>query len=592
VPAASAQAGWFSAQPIDGPSADVVSVGNVDLARDGTGAVSYIKNGDGVPQAWVSRIFGGGWQTPERVSFTPGTVTEVKAAAGDGNRLAIGWIADGNVYVSVSPGGDTPGGFAPAVQVGGPNAKSLDLDLGVNGAAYAIWEESGNVVAARLQDSTWTRVAQPLDIDINAEAGTGLLRPKVAVSAEGYAVATWGEVAADGSTHVWGRRITGMTLSLVPQDITLPGGNADSPDIDIEDDGSYAWIVFREDVGGTSHTIGRRLVGSQYEAPEFIDGGLPSSEPKVDMSGVGRGYAVAQTPAGGQIVGSWLDHDHMQTPFRLDSIDGSADAKPEVASTDQVDSAVAWRLTTADGNSVARARYHDGEDPNGAFGGELTVSRGDLGPIADPGVFIAADRSGDAAVAMVQGTIGARALTIATYDRPPGAPFIDSTEAYKRKTRPELRWRPGNDPWGVQTFKVYMDGVVIGQTTNSTLVPATPLTTGKHTWQVESVDRAGQSSRSRVRTLKIDATPPTLTVKVTGKRAAGQSVKVTVKAKDVGGSGLDHVTVDYGDKSATTQTATTRHRYKKRGSFTLKVAAVDKAGNVTRKETKLRIKKS
>ena len=211
--------------------------------------------------------------------------------------------------------------------------------------------------------------------------------------------------------------------------------------------------------------------------------------------------------------------------------------------------------------------------------------------MVDPGVSISADRSGDVAVAMVQGTPGAKTLAVAIYDRPPGAPFIDETEAYKRKTRPELRWRPGNDPWGAQTFRIFMDGVQIGQTTASTLVPATPLTTGKHTWQVESVDRAGQIARSRVRTLKIDATPPTLKVKVSGKRAAGKALKISVTAKDAGGSGLDHVTVNYGDKSATTQTRTTRHRYK-RGKFTLKVAAVDKAGNVTRKQTKLTIKKS
>jgi hypothetical protein len=192
---------------------------------------------------------------------------------------------------------------------------------------------------------------------------------------------------------------------------------------------------------------------------------------------------------------------------------------------------------------------------------------------------------------MVQGTPGARTLSVAIYDRPPGTPFIDETEAYKRKTRPELRWRPGNDPWGVQTFRIYMDGVQIGQTTATTLVPATPLTTGKHTWQVEAVDRAGQSARSRVRTLKIDATAPTVSVKVSGKRAAGKSLKIAVTARDAGGSGLDHVTVDYGDKSATSQSRTTRHRYR-RGKFTLKVAAVDRAGNVTRKQTKLTIKQS
>jgi hypothetical protein len=52
---------------------------------------------------------------------------------------------------------------------------------------------------------------------------------------------------------------------------------------------------------------------------------------------------------------------------------------------------------------------------------------------------------------------------------------------------------------------------------------------------------------------------------------------------------MHHVTVDYGDRSPKSRTATTRHRYK-RGRFTLKVAAVDNAGNVTRKQVKLRIR--
>jgi hypothetical protein len=306
------------------------------------------------------------------------------------------------------------------------------------------------------------------------------------------------------------------------------------------------------------------------------------------MSGAGRGHAVAQAYDGAQVFGSWLDHDHFQTPGRLDSLGSSIPTKPEIASTDRNDIATAWRMGFADGNSVARARFKGEGEP---FGGEVTVSRGDLGPVADPGVFIGGDRVGDFAVAMVQGNLGARALTVAIFDRPPGAPFIESSQAYKRKTRPELRWRPGLELWGVQTYRVYMDGVMIGQTTNDTLVPATPLAAGKHTWQVEAVDRSGQSARSRVRTLKIDSIPPTLKVSVSGKRVAGKPLKITVKATDKGGAAMDHITVDYGDHSKTSQSTKTTHRYK-RGKFTLKVAAVDKAGNVTRKEVKLRIKKS
>src|SRR2546425_525069 len=82
---------------------------------------------------------------------------------------------------------------ADVVQVGGPGARSVDVDLGVNDAAYAVWQQLGDVRAARLMDATWTDLASPIDINPADDAGTGASRPKVAVSAEGYAVATWGE---------------------------------------------------------------------------------------------------------------------------------------------------------------------------------------------------------------------------------------------------------------------------------------------------------------------------------------------------------------------------------------------------------------
>jgi hypothetical protein len=582
VPAASAHAGWMPPVVLDGPNAEVQEVGNVDLARDGTGGVGYIRAG----RAHVVRIADGAWRAPEQVDFGPGDTTEVKVAAGDGHRLAMAWISGGTVYATVSPGGAGPGGFAPAVALGGPGAEDIDIDLGVNGAAYVVFQEAGNVIAARLQDTTWTRVAEPLDVVPAHEAGTGVMRPRVAVSAEGYAVATWGERTADGLSHLIGRRITGLNLSRFPQDLTLPGGNADSPDIDIEDDGSFAWIVFRQDQGPVSRTVGRRLIGSLYEAPEFIDGGVPSAEPAVDMSGAGRGHSVSGT--GNMIMGSWLDHDHFQPAARLDGIDGVSTNGPVVATGDRNDIAAAWRVTSPDGNAIARARFKSDGEP---FGGELTVSRPDLGPVADPGVFIGGDRVGDFAVAMVQGSPGARALTVAVYDRPPTAPFIESSQTYKRKTRPELRWRPGLELWGAQTYRVYVDGAQIGQTQNTRLVPSTPLTTGKHTWQVEAVDRAGQVTRSRLRTLRIDATKPTLKVSVTGRRVAGAGLKIRVRVSDRGGSKLDHITVNYGDKSRTSRSRSTVHRYK-RGTYRLRVAAVDKAGNVARKEVRLRIKAS
>jgi hypothetical protein len=578
-PAAGANAAWFPAQAVDGPNADVVEVGGVDLARDGTGAVVYLRRDGGVPHVFVSRLFGGVWQSPVRVDPGLGPASEAKVAVGDGNRIAVAWVSEGNVYGVSTPTSATPAPFSGVSQIGGPGAKSVDVDLGVNDAAYAVWQQGGDVLAARLQDAAWSALPAPVDINQADQSGTGALRPRVAVSAEGYAVATWGEIT--DRARVYARRLTGLNLSQYPQQVSqdADGGAADSPDIDIEDDGSFAWVVYRQDTAGGSRSFARRLVGSQFEPMSPIDGGVPTTDPKIDMSGRGAGEAVAQTFDNG-VMGSLLDRDVFETAFLLGS--SPTPSKPEVAASDRGNLAIAWRS-----GPEAHARVKPYREP---FEGDAVVSNPALGPVADPGVFIGGDRVGDFAVAMVQGTEGAKALTIAVFDDPPTSPYIGKAEAYKRKTRPELRWRPGTDLWGEQTYRVFMDGVQIGQTKASSFVPATPLKTGRHQWYVQAVDLRGQTAQSRERTMKLDATAPTLSVRVDGKRARGSTLKIRVVAKDRGGSGLDHTTIDFGDRSATTRSRKVTHRYRA-GTFTLKVAAVDKAGNVKRKEVKLRIKK-
>jgi hypothetical protein len=310
-----------------------------------------------------------------------------------------------------------------------------------------------------------------------------------------------------------------------------------------------------------------------------IDGGIQSGEPRIDMNGRGAGEAVAQA-IDNSVVGSLLDRDVFEPAYVFGA--SSTPSKPEVAGTDRGNLAIAWRS-----GFDAVAAFKPYREP---LAGAVTVSNPAYGPVNDPGVYIGGDRVGDFAVAMVQGADGAKALTVAVYDDPPTSPYIGLAEAFKRKTRPELKWRAGTDLWGEQTYRVFMDGVQIGQTKASSLVPATPLKTGRHKWFVEAVDLRGQTSRSRERTMKLDATAPTLSVRVDGKRARGQALKIRVTVSDQGGSGLDHTTIDFGDHSSTSRSRKVSHRYRA-GKFTLKVAAVDKAGNVTRKEVKLRIRK-
>src|SRR5439155_11029894 len=121
-----------------------------------------------------------------------------------------------------------------------------------------------------------------LDVDASQPAGdTASRRPVVAVSADGTGIAAWGERnATDGRDHVYARRLFNASISTAPQDLTLSdyqghaAGDASLPDVDIEDDSSYAWVVFRQTLDGTPRAVARRLVGSALPDPS-LDAPVP-----------------------------------------------------------------------------------------------------------------------------------------------------------------------------------------------------------------------------------------------------------------------------------------------------------------------------
>jgi PKD domain len=574
--APSAQAVWFGADAVDGP-ADIRSVADADLARDGDGGVVYLKVEGGAPQAFLARMTDGAWQPPERLSSGP-EVTEAAVTATAGGRLAIAYVAAGNVFATVIPAaGQAP---APPVQIGGGGASHVAVDMGINNAAYAVWAQGGDIRAARLEGTTWTPLGAPLDIDPARTAAT----PRVAVSAEGNAVAVWSEAGADGRNHVYERRLTGLNLSTFPQDLTLDsfeggqGGSADSPDIDVEDDGSFAWAAFRQDIGGRSRTIARRLLGSQFEAPAALDGGQASTAPRIDFAGKGIGGAVAESLDNG-VLGGYLDKfDAFQPATRIDSAPGASAPQPVVATSERGDVYAAW---AHDGSVQARRKNgEDGWEP------EFQAANPGFGTVAPGPVGIGADRSGNVIVAMVQGDSGARRLSAAVYDRLPGVPVILKTIKYRAR-RPTLRWAAGSENWGVQTFTLLIDGKAVGRTTHTTLKSSRPFGKGTHRYQVTTTDRRGQIAFSRVRTFRVDAGLPSLSLRVssTGRR----TIRVRAVAADRGPAGIDRVIVEFGDGKRSRH-RTVGHRYRKRGRYTVRVRAYDKAGNVTVKSKRVRVR--
>jgi hypothetical protein len=588
--APAAQAAWFAGEPIDGPGPDVLSVGDVDLARDGTGALAYLKREGGVPHVFVSRMLDGAWQAPERADpGLAGAASAVTVAAGDSRRLAVAFVSDGALYGTFTPGGGQTAPFAPPqpLAAGSPAVPVTDphADLGINGTAYVAFTAAGDVRAVRLQDAAWEAVPAALDVDPAQLAGQGAGRPRIAVSAEGNAVATWAEDAPDGRRRVYGRRVTGLVPSSAPQEISLadlggvPGGAADSPDLDVEDDGSFAWVVWRQDFGGSTRAIARRLVGSLFEAPVAIDGGQPAEAPRFEMNGRGVGVSVAQG-AGGTVAGGLIDLTDAFTAFpRLDA--GGQASAPVVAIAERRQTAVAWAKAGG-----VEARFKPDEKSFEAITG---VAAPELGVVSGSPQISGSGR-GDFAVAFMQGAPDAARIVAAVYDRPPGAPAGRSSTSYQRRSRPRLAWGAGADLWGAQRFNVVIDGAPVGVADRSPFQVPAPLADGRHRWRVEAVDRRGQVTRMRDRLLRIDATPPRATLRVRGRRARNRTLDFRVSVRDGrGGSGVRTVSVDYGDRTPKSTRPSSKHRYRRRGTFTVRVRVTDRARNAATTTTRLRI---
>src|SRR5918999_4126291 len=83
-----AHAGWFPAEPLDGP-ADVETVA-VDIGREDTGGLAYLKRDAGGARIWLSTMRAGAWSAPAPVSG-PGA-TDAAVAPRPGRPGAGGWI--------------------------------------------------------------------------------------------------------------------------------------------------------------------------------------------------------------------------------------------------------------------------------------------------------------------------------------------------------------------------------------------------------------------------------------------------------------------------------------------------------------------
>jgi hypothetical protein len=287
-------------------------------------------------------------------------------------------------------------------------------------------------------------------------------------------------------------------------------------------------------------------------------------------------------------------------PGRLDGQGGATEAELALSTSDSQGVTAAWRRDEGGGASAVIGRFRP---PTAAWEPEVELSRRELGPVAPGSLHASGNQNGDTAVAMLQGTGADQRVVVAAYDLPPGRAFPHP--GWVREAQPVLRWSGGADLWGLQGFQVILDGVAVGGLTGATSVQApAPLPDGNHTVQVITVDRRGQATPSKVRTVRVDTVPPTAAVRVTGKRRKGRKVRVTVEAADAG-SGIRSIVIDYGERTRRRREAVidygrrirpgreavTRYAYKRRGRYQVVASVTDVAGHVTTAALPLRIRR-
>jgi hypothetical protein len=616
---APARAALFTGDPVVGPTPALHTLDGIDLAPDGSGAIVYLMDDGGVPHVFVNRFVNGVWSAPERLDADLGSAADQAAvAAGDGGRVIVVFANAGNVYAATRA--DAGSGWGRQTLWSGGGASDPAVDLSVNGKAYAAFTAPGagghDVRGAYAHDAgPWTVIGAPLDADAGNDAGAGSARPRVAASADGVAVAVWGEAG-----HVFARRLQGARPSVVAVDalagLVLEGvqaAAADLPVVSTQDDDSFTGVALRAtfDLGGgnvRTRAVFHRLRGSRFETPVSVDAaplgsGQDSGPPRIATVGTGQGLVVAGDLTTNATSALQLLFDVEPAPplLPIDSLVANSApgfAVPATATARKM--LVAWQVTPLGGVPEIHARYRDGGD----FEPEQAISRGDLGPTAAAdGLFAAGDDAGDIAVAYLQDVPGqGRAIAVATVDQPPGRFAVERIVGFQRSDRPTLSWTTSRETWG-RYFRVVIDGVEVGVTGRRSFRPSAPLAQGAHTWQVIALDHRGQQYAARPSSVKIDSIPAFVKARISGPRRAEATLRLAVQATDtptgtarkavgVLTSGVAQIVVDWGDRTPRLLIRRgAQHAYARPGRYTVRVLVTDRAGNRSTLRQKLRIAK-
>ena len=585
----------------------------MSMARDGTGALVYLKDVLGVPHVFVSRLAGGVFTAP--VQADPGLLgasSKPVIASGPGGLLLLAFVNGGTLYVDQAATSTSPLSAPAALFTG---AASPSISISNSGKAYLAFTDTGgagggDVRAAYYFQGQWALESVPLDANPADAAGTGAGRADVIAAGDGVGIVIWGE-----GGHIYTRRVVKTTPSAVVEQADPPSFagwsevSAGLPSISAGGDSTYASVTFREQLTNGSAVQSRvlmnRLHAAQYDGASAGDGagtGGPegADQPQTAVTEYGAGFVTSETDQTHQLYTTTVgSNDVTGQTERVDSLPNSDPPDAVPATAGLVSNLIAWQQTPGEaGTAEIRVRYAaDGSD----MGPEQVVSSPSLGATeADEGLVAAGDVSGDAAVAWVQGTGGSTSIVAVQLFQAPGGFVASNSFRWTTTASPPFLWSGAAELWGSPTYVLRIDGVVAGQTTSTQMVAPAPLANGRHSYQLTAVNLAGLRTAATPATIFVDTVPPKATLKLSGTSIVNTRESLRVAYTDppprglpaADASGVSTVMVRWGDGSpqARIRRTTASHVYARVRTYTLRLTLTDRAGNTTVVTHKITIK--
>jgi hypothetical protein len=622
---ASAAAVILPAITIDGPSEEIVGFGGVAMAEDGTGGLVYLKRVAGVPHVFVSRYLGGHWLAPIQADVgQPYAAGWPRIGAADGGELEVVWATpfatEHNLPVEELLGSTLGAGsstFGPPMivdpDIRAGTGTSPDLAMSSTGQADVVYrvvnDETGQISSipllhpgdvvedvrvAHFNGETWSDLgAINRDPGVSMRPPTPFNAPQIAVGPTGAGIVIWQEPDIEGVARIWARRLFGRTLNYVlPVSATSLAGapiglDADAPSLAFSPLGQ-ADVVYRQAAAPGSPLPGPRIFlntlpdgesakarGTQFLGANVADSAVPGG------MGASIGAPSIDSDRRGDIR---LLYDSDGTPRVVEGNDlglsGTLSLGPPFAGTDVSAQSVmnpagggvsAWPSADAQGNPAVAVR----EDfPGGAVQTAL-VSGGGGGPIGE----LAVGRSGlgDGLVAFQQGPLGNAAIVAAQTTAPPAELILSTPTGWVKPSRAEASWEPALSANGPLSYRIVLDGRPLPTPAGALALRLSPrgLGDGLHHVQLLVTDIYDQAMLSAKQTLRVDGTPPSVTIERT---QGGHAVSVRVRDAHSGVS-AHTVSVSFGDGHRAAGRKRLSHRYSRAGIYQVVVRARDRLGN-------------